>query len=580
MIYSCDFETEVNIDRTYIWAWALCEVGNVKNIEIGNNMESFMEYIFKLKSPTLYFHNLKFDGEFIIYWLLKNDFKLAETKDEVKEKTFTTLISDKGFFYEIDIYLTNKGKHCKKIKILDSLKVLPMSVKEIAKAFALPISKLEIDYNLQRGENHIFTKEEIDYITNDVKIVAMALEELFKQNLNKMTIGSNALNEYKILMGKKNFERTFPSPLYDSDIRQAYRGGFTYLNPKYSSLDVGQGIVLDVNSLYPSVMYYFPLPYGEGRYFEGQYKEDKLYNLYIQMLGCRFELKKDKIPTIQLKHSLAFMPTEYLTSSKDEYVVLCLSNIDLKLFFEHYDVYEIEYYSGWKFKSTVGLFKDYIDKWNSIKIEATLNKNTGLRAIAKLMLNSLYGKFATNPKVCSKLPYLEDDIVKYKTGEIENREPIYIPIGIFVTSWARYKTITSAQKVYDRFIYADTDSLHLEGNEIPSELEVSDTKLGAWKLESEFIRARFIRQKCYIEDTLSNEDKINKFLADNPDLKMLVNYSTNSIMKITCAGMPSSYYKNVTWDNFRIGNSYNGKLQINHTKGGIVFTECSHTLRE
>ena len=32
-----------------------------------------------------------------------------------------------------------------------------------------------------------------------------------------------------------------------------------------------------------------------------------------------------------------------------------------------YDVYEIEYYSGWKFKSTVGLFKDYIDKWNSKK---------------------------------------------------------------------------------------------------------------------------------------------------------------------------------------------------------------------
>ena len=47
----------------------------------------------------------------------------------------------------------------------------------------------------------------------------------------------------------------FPQLNYeiDHDMRQAYKGGFTYLNPIYKEKDIGGGVVLDVNSLYPSV---------------------------------------------------------------------------------------------------------------------------------------------------------------------------------------------------------------------------------------------------------------------------------------------------------------------------------------
>lgn len=581
MIMSADFETTVNLKKTRVWAWALCEVRNVENFVYGNSIETLFDFLTKQKeSVTLYFHNLKFDGEFILYYLLKNGYKLVKDRKELEENTFCTLISDKGIFYSIEICLYKKSHKSRKIKILDSLKVLPMSVDSIAKTFNLPISKLKINYEKERNEDHILTKEEIEYIRNDVTIVALALEKLFDLELTKMTTGSNALNEYKNLVGIKTFNMRFPTPLYDKDIRQAYRGGFTYLSPKYANKDIGEGIVLDVNSLYPSVMYDMPLPRGEGIFFTGKYEEDNIFDLYIQYFSCRFKLKEGKIPTIQLKHSLAFIPTEYLTSSGDEYVYLCLSSIDMKLFFEHYDVWEIDYISGWKFRSSCNMFKDYIDKWNKVKIDATISGNSGLRAIAKLMLNSLYGKFATNPIVRSKFPYLgADDIVHYKEGEEEKRRPLYIPIGVFVTSWARYKTISSAQKVYDRFIYADTDSLHLIGNEIPKELEVSDTKLGAWKIESEFVRARFLRQKSYIEDTKHSIEQIEKFEKENPELRHLINYETNTILKITSAGMPSGCYKYVNWDNFKTGNSFEGKLKINHVSGGIVFSNSPHTLR-
>lgn len=408
--FTADFETCTWLkDETYVWAWATCEIGNEENLKIDNNIESFINYCYSQKNSTFYFHNLKFDGEFIIYWLLTNDFKLAKDKSEIEDKTFTTLISDMGQFYQITIYFKKRNKKVHKVTFIDSLKILPFSVEQIAKSFNLPISKLEIDYNKPRDLGHILTNEEKEYIKNDVLIVAKALKILFDDNLTKMTIGSNALSDFKEIITKSKFRHYFPPLDYevDKDLRKSYKGGFTYLNPIYKEKDVENITVLDVNSLYPSVMYEKQLPFGEPIYFNGKYKEDKVYNLYIQMITCSFEIKENKIPTIQIKNNKSFFrPNEYLESSENEIVCLVLTNVDLKLFLEHYNVYDLEYIAGWKFKSINGIFKEYIDKWIKIKNQGTLNHNAGERTRAKLMLNSLYGKFATSLDIQSKIPYM------------------------------------------------------------------------------------------------------------------------------------------------------------------------------
>lgn len=554
MLYTADFETTTDPADCRVWAYGICEIGNPNNFQYGNSIDGFMKWAKKEKKATTYFHNLKFDGEFILCWLFEHGFKLVVDRKDLTDNTFTTLISDKGQFYSMEICFKRWGKERESLTIYDSLKILPFSVAAIAKGFNLPISKLEIDYHETREKGHELTQQEIDYLRNDVDIVARALNTLFKQGLTKMTQGSNALYDYKQTVGTKNFNKWFPIPDYDSDIRQSYKGGFTYLNPKFKELDLPEGIVLDVNSLYPSVMYYQPLPYGEGIFFKGKYKPDKIYNLYVQMFTCQFELKPGYIPTIQLKNNLSFIPTQYLESSDGEDVTLCLTNVDLELFMEHYNVFNIEYHSGWKFKSAIGLFKDYIDKWNKVKMESTLNGNKAMRTLAKLMLNALYGKFALNPNVQSKLPWYDNGVIKYKLGEKETREPIYIPVGTFITAWARYKTISSAQKVYDRFVYADTDSLHLIGPEIPDMLEIDPVKLGAWKHESTFTRARFLRQKSYIEEI-------------------------DGVLKITCAGMPDRCYQYVTWDNFHTGATYAGKLGMTHVNGGIVLKDIPFSIK-
>lgn len=555
MIYTADFETTTNPDDCRVWACGICSIDDKYSFDYGNSIDWFIEFASKRPGSSYYFHNLKFDGEFIMYYLFEHGFRHETNRKCLKSKTFTTLISDKGQFYSMEICFKKNENQDHRVKIFDSLKILNFSVSQIAKAFNLPIKKGEIDYKEDRPKGHELTKNEIDYLQNDVEIVARALKTLFDQGLNKMTQGSNALHDYKNTVGRKNFNKWFPIPDYDHDIRQSYKGGFTYCDPRTQGQDIGEGIVLDVNSLYPWVMHDMPLPYGEGIFFEGQYKPDKLYNLYVQMITCQFELKNKHIPTIQLKNNLAFMPTAYLTSSEDEEVTMCLTSVDLELFYAHYDVYNITYHSGWKFKSTTGLFTDYIDKWHKIKVDSTINGNASMRTLAKLMLNALYGKFALNPVVQSKYPVYSNGLIKYVLGEKETRDPIYIPVGTFITAWARHKTITSAQKVYDRFLYADTDSLHLIGKEMPPGLEIGDTKLGAWKHESTFTRARFIRQKTYAEEI-------------------------DGKMHITCAGMPSRCYEYVTWDNFVEGGTFAGKLQIQHVHGGIVLKDIDFTIKK
>lgn len=592
--FVADFETTTELPKTWVWAWASIQIGNYDNYYTGTTIESFFEWCASQKDNIkCYFHNLKFDGHFIISYLLKNGFKHIASNEPTATKTFKTCISDKGLWYSVEVIFWKKGKKINKITFIDSLKLIPLSVDQIAKSFKFEQQKLSIDYDshnvLPYGSP--LTTEEKDYIRNDVEIVARAIDYFHSQGLDKMTIGSCALEEYKKTISINKFKQYYPVPDYDSDVRQSYRGGFTYLNPKFEGKIVNNGIVLDVNSLYPSVMYFEKLPYGTPIYFDGEYKRDIFYPLYTQMIRCSFEIKKNKIPTIQIKNHVNFRGNEYLTSSNDEEVVLCLTNVDLKLFLDHYNVYNIEYIGGWKFKGTHGLFEKYIDKWSQIKINAKKEGNHGLYLISKLYLNSLYGKFGTATIGASKIPYLSDNIVKFKTGDDEERDPIYIAMASFITSYARNKTIRSAQKIQDdyysgksdiEFIYADTDSLHCVSKDFkaPEGLDIDSTRLGAWDLEGRFCKAKFLRQKCYMESHIISD---NEYIEGKTGETSFLygsyrNYKTFN--KITVAGMPKNCYKNVTYKNFKVGGSFEGKLQPKVVEGGVILNKVDFTIKQ
>ena len=607
MKWIADFET-TSVERkriyndTFVWACGLCEVGNPENIVILKSLQEFIDWCeSQSTNDTVYFHNLRFDGNFIVQWLLKNGYSFAPSPQDKKARCFTTMISDKGLWYQIEIYFRIRGKRVNKVTINDSLKLIPLSVKQIAKSFDLPIQKGSIDYTAHDflPEGSPLTKEEEDYLIHDVQIVEHAVNFFHSEGMDKMTISGCALEEFKKLITKKYFKMYFPPPFYDADVRKSYKGGFTYLNPKFANKMLKNLVILDVNSLYPSCMRGCNgeiMPYGTPIYFDGEYEQDDLYPLYIQKLRCSFKLKPNKIPTIQIKHNLYYQGNQYLTSSDGDRPTLYLTSVDLKLFFEQYDVYDVEFCSGWKFKGirAEAIFGKFVDKWAEIKIKSKEEGNHGMYLISKLMQNSLYGKFGSATVLQSKEPFLDEEgKIHYRLGESKQKDGVYIALACFITAYARLKTISAAQKITDdyvsgkskiQFVYADTDSLHLVSPDLslPEGLDIHPTKLGAWDHEATAVQGKFLRQKCYMEKHIISEKAYHRALADSDVIKECYSKEGDNyyFTKITVAGMPETCYSKVTFDNFKIGASYPGKLAHRTVSGGVVLEEIDFSIKK
>lgn len=576
MFYVADFETNTLSDEqeklfkedklqlkdleTSVWGWGITELGCYldEDITMGTSIESFMEHILNLKgNPKIYFHNLKFDGHFILSWLLKNGYEHTTSNKKMPNKSFTTLISDMGLFYSMEVAVSKRNGRYHKLMFYDSLKKLPFTLDRIAKAFHLDHQKLEVPkdfYKKYRDKNHVLTDLEKEYIKNDVRVISMAMQIIRNEGNTKMTIGSDALHDYKSRMTDNAFKSLFPvlEKEVDDDIKRAYRGGVTMVKESVRSKKIGKGKAYDINSMYPYIMRYKKLPIGVPLFYEGQYKQYKNYDLFIQELRCEFKIKEDHLPTIQIKDRPGkYLPREYLTQS-DGLTTLHLTNIDLDLFFDHYEVTNLEYVCGYMFQSTDKAFAQYIDYWNSVK---EVSKGA-MRELAKLKLNSLYGKFGTKTIVGSKIPVLnEHGIVKLELGENEEIKPIYSAIAVFTTSYGRDMLTRTAQANYDRFCYCDTDSIHLEGLEKPNMIELHPTKLGKWDDEGTFTRARFIGAKCYVEDFIDGG------------------------LKVTVAGMTKEQHKQVTFENFKEGLTVTGKLQPKVVKNGVVLINVDYQVK-
>ena len=589
--YSSDFETTteaVSNTETWVWAWGSVDIDNLDNVEYGSGIGGFIRKCMDDKQSIHYFHNLKFDGIFIIDYLFRSlHFECLKPSEKPRNRSFSVLMNKMNVIYSITIYFEKQKRKWVKTTIYDSLKILPYSVDKIAKDFKLPIQKLKIDYDKYRSKNHVLTVEERDYLLHDIKIIAMALKMIFDNGNTKMTAGSNALQHFKDTFDDdKKYQQYKYRKLYpeldasvNEDIRKAYRGGFVYVNPNYQNKVIEKMLVFDKNSMYPSHMRYRDMPYGMPSFFEGEYTGKAKF--YIQHLQCKFKVKKGMIPTIQLKGNSLYNATDYIRDSSvdrngnknDEPIELYLSNIDLEIFLKHYDVDELEYINGWAFKTNKGVFNQFIDSNYKIKC----NSEGAIKQDAKLRLNSLYGKFATNIDVTGKYAVFEYDknlntnIVKFVFEKDENdniihqfREPEYTALGVAITSYARADLINIIDKLggeseNSRFVYSDTDSVHIIGYDIPDFIPQDDKKLDFWKKESVVKRGKFIRAKTYVEEIYNKKGNIE--------------------LNVKCAGMPSNIKDHITFDDFKIGFKSNEKLKPKVVKGGVLLIKTPFEIK-
>lgn len=553
--YCADFETTsyeqyVAEGQTRVYLWKLMGVDNDVDI-MGISMESFISQLSQLDGGVIYFHNLSFDGEFIIWHLLENEY---EYNEEDKPKTFNTIIDETGSIYQIKLCIDAKVIW----EIRCSYKLFPKSIKDIGKMVGIP--KLNETHNYNEFKNYAsledVTEEEKSYITNDVRIMVELIRYLNAINIKGLTMSSSAYKNWlqdKYQLAKNKMKKDTNEEIVEI-VRKSYRGGITKVNPNYAGIEFNDVISFDVNSLYPSVMYENPMPVGEGKIYSSV-EEGRKDNRHLFIIVAFVQYGKVRTG----KHAFIGNNSGFTYSRKYSYDDV-LENKMLYLWLDEFDLFKLVYDAQYTILKVVGwkkanyVFKDYIDRWYDVKKNAS---NETEKSLAKLMLNSLYGKFGMNDNRITKLPVAIGDTIIYKTIE-NNTTYYYKEVASYITSKARCKLASFMNKCGDNFLYCDTDSVYYIGHEIPEVFKnvVDAKKLGYWKYEGHYTRFKALKAKCYIKQ------------LDDGTIERRI------------AGCPKECAELINFDNFapelKLANAKKCKKKV---KGGIVISTTDFTIK-
>ncbi|XP_055381852.1 uncharacterized protein LOC129612329 [Condylostylus longicornis] len=316
----------------------------------------------------------------------------------------------------------------------------------------------------------------------------------------------------------KNHPLVNCTPLYPRD---SFYGGRTGNTFSYYKCKHAEKInYIDVCSLYPYVCKYGKFPIGHPKLHIGN---TKCYSLNLQningLIKCKIlppeRLYHPVLPLKQNNKCLRYADERVLTGTWviDEVIKALEKNYRI---LETYEIWEYDVSQYNKLKNAEGLFSKMMDKFLKIKQEASgwpskcctkdqkekyiedflqnediqleyekVLNNPGLRSFAKLMLNSCWGKFGqrenlqktniinepfelygmlTNAaiEVCHILPINERNIVinwQYKEEVTESLSTVNVSIAAFTTAQARLKLYTYLEKLDNRVLYYDTDSI-------------------------------------------------------------------------------------------------------------------------
>ena len=555
--WTADFETtgQVNYEKdgfVRVWLWSLCGVED-EEVFYGFDIQSFLETVKKNKIHKVFFHNLRFDGKFIVDYLIRSG--------EEYERDFTTIIDGLGSWYEVRW----KYGRDSSVKFWDSLKKFPGTSVEMLGKFVGLNKKDKPNFAKYYPSDYKPTQQEIDYCIRDSQVVAKALLTSLQQGFVAMTLASDCFKSGKDRCLRGRFYRDyFPEvakPVHDF-CNKGYRGGVSYLKPEYEDIEVNDVKVFDVNSLYPWVMHDCPLPIGYGFYT----KDKPLTNTYFVKFKTQFAVKNNKFPFLQIKGSLKYLDNQFIKYSNGT-EELTLTSVDYKNFKNNYKVleeYDHEYIS---FNTQVGLLAPHVDYWMSKKKEYEKMGLPFMRYIAKTMMNGFYGKTAMRTERVNVVPVMDEETnkISYSTRVSSEIPSVYLPYGAFVTAFARDKLINSALKVWKDFIYCDTDSIHcFDSNNIP--LDIHQTDLGKWKDETingAYPYAKYIKQKTYCHAI----DGLECFKTDYGSFIR----PGKEIVEIRAAGLNTDSRKGIPFSEFKYGLLVqNANLKMKTVPGGAM----------
>ena len=515
--------------------------------------ELFTNFINQLLSETfcksnnvnVYAHNLSgFDGIFLMKHLLQ--------------------------FVTVEPLLFNNKLMCIKFKSLsgkiitfkDSYLLLPLSLRQLCFAFNISLAKSFFPFNLT-DINYTGVFPQFDYWTdityNEYESLAAhftdkvwsfrdeavkyceldckCLHELLTK-FNELIFNNFSINIFRSLtlpaLAMRIYKTHFmpANTLYqlsaeiEKNIRLSYTGGAVdvYIPHNRITSFVSKATALfkklyyyDVNSLYPTIMARLPMPVGKPIAFEGDIRkiEPNAYGIFYCKITSPEFLEH---PILQRKikglGTIAGLGTWHGWIPSIE-----MDNA------ARYG-YQFEILKGYQFDKA-NIFKDYVNKLFELRNE--YNKTHPMNLIAKLLMNSLYGKFGMKTERTaveifnlnteagrlamkslldsagdSVKDFIEFDNNKYlfvrnTLADLLNEDSFHgsdvnIAVASTITAGARiFMSAFKNNSLYNLF-YSDTDSIVIDKLLNPI---LVGSALGQLKLEHVITRAVFLAPKVY-----------------------------------------------------------------------------------
>ena len=409
----------------------------------------------------------------------------------------------------LNFKITNKKKT---ITFRDSCAILPFGLDTITESFKVKHEKLKMD----RTKITKDTPEVRKYLKNDCVGLYESIKKFKEWSPIKECGFKTTIASQSIQILKKYLPCEIPSLSKETDkfIRKGYFGGRTEI---YKPVFMGDGKnklhYYDINSLYPYCMKNLSVPI--------EYKgiSDKIdLGKTIGFFECTVRVPdcySPPLPWVHPESKKLLFPTGTLrgiwSTLELEYAVGLGCEIE-------------KVHIGREFARTASIFKDFIDEMYRIRLKAKQEMNSVDDIMAKLVMNSCYGRFGLN-RIREQLTLGHDNETKiskpafsfeHEDGytividkyEKELKSFSHVGIAAWITSGARILNHKKQQELDFNVYYTDTDSFFT-----PTKVKEGGD-LGELKLEYDLDRACFLLPKTYI---LESGDDIFKSFLQNGD---------------------------------------------------------------
>jgi len=489
MILTYDIETMIKINDKYKMGlgykdYILVGLYDGKKYKQFNSLEQMLYFIYEKYKEVIYLygHNAgKYDNLYLLD-AIKN-IRISRCNIEIKN----LIVINSNLNYDI------KFSNRKIVKVRDSIQLMPASLDNLLSSYNITTQKLKMNYS------KLYEWHEIEkYLYNDVvglhkllKTFEIDINNILKDkkiNIEKFrTIASLSFNILKNRYLDGGL-RNYMTKEHEDYIRNAYHGGRVEVFKRH-----GYNLnYYDVNSLYPFVMANYEYPTGK------HFFTNNPLAYYRHLLGvCKVKVYYPYQNITMLPHKLDKLYfsygiwTDYYTTPE----IIKAESLGVKF----------KFISGIFWTKRENLFSKFVNDFYKMKVNSTGSK----KQIAKLILNSCYGKFGqkrfTDEIISEQEAYEKGfKINEYeKLGSYYTRKKIsyknrYInPIyAIFITAYARLYMFRFIEKLgFSNIVYMDTDSIVTEKT-LP-DCYISENEIGKFKLEHSIKEGIFISNKLY-----------------------------------------------------------------------------------